>query len=234
MAEHTHGHAGSAPALPPGTSGTKMIVTLGSIGLVCGVLIVGAFQVTLSAITRNKATLLQESILAVVPNATHSRTFVEHDGVLSPDADAAAPGERYYAAYDAGGTLMGVAVEAQGQGFADAVKLIYGYSPQRHAIVGFKVLESHETPGLGTKIESDPGFRANFDSLQVVPTADFSGVEHSVELAKHGKKEHPWQVEAITGATISSRAVARMLKTSTDAAVPIIAKNLEVLKGGAQ
>lgn len=225
--------AGTVPELPPGTSGSKMIITLGSIGLVCGVLIVGAYQVTLSAITRNKATLLQESIVGVVPEATKTRTFVEKDGVLAPDADPAAPGNRYYAAYNENGELVGVALETSGQGFADVVKVIYGYSPEKQAIVGLKVLESHETPGLGTKVESDARFRANFDSLQVVPTSDFAGVEHSVELAKRGEKEHAWQVEAITGATISSRAIANMLKASADVSVPVIAKNLDVLKGGA-
>lgn len=229
MAEKTP----AAPEMPEGTSGGKMILTLGSIGLVCGVLIVGAYQVTLSAITRNKATLLQESILAVVPEATKARTFVEKDGVLEPLEDAEAPGARYHAAYDDAGRLMGVAVETSGQGFADVVRVIYGYSPDRHAVVGLKVLDSRETPGLGTKIETEARFRANFDSLQVAPTGDLSGVEHPVELAKRGEKEHPWQVEAITGATISSRAIADMLRSSTDVTVPLIARNLEVLKGGA-
>lgn len=234
MADEPTGKAGGAPELPPGTRGSKMIVTLGSLGLVCGVLIVGAYQVTLSAITRNKATLLQESIVGVVPAATQTRTFVEKDGVLSPATDPAAPGERYYAAYNEHGELVGVALETSGQGFADVVKVIYGYSPGKQAIVGLKVLESHETPGLGTKVETDARFRANFDSLRVTPRADLSGVEHPVELAKRGEKEHAWQVEAITGATISSRAIADMLKASTDVTVPVIAKNLDVLKGGAQ
>jgi electron transport complex protein RnfG len=230
MAEN---NPGTAPEMPAGTSGAKMIVTLGSIGLVCGVLIVGAYQVTLSAITRNKATLLQESILSVVPAATKTRTFVENDGALAPLEDPAAPGNRYFAAYNDAGELVGVAMETGGQGFADIVRVIYGYSPDRGAIVGLKVLDTRETPGLGTKIETDARFRANFDSLQVAPAVGGAGLEHPIELAKRGEKEHPWQVEAITGATISSRAVADMLRASTEVTVPVIVKNLDVLKGGA-
>jgi electron transport complex protein RnfG len=221
------------PGMPPGTSGKQMIVTMGAIGLVCGTLIVGAFQVTLPAITRNKAKLLEESILGVIPSATSARAFVENGGALAPAADASAPGNRYYAGYDDAHELVGVAVETSGQGFADVVRVIYGYSPQKQAIVGLKVLESHETPGLGTKIETEARFRANFDSLQVSPGVGGDKIENPIALAKRGEKDHPWEVEAITGATISSRAVADMLRASTETAVPIITRNLDVLKGGA-
>jgi electron transport complex protein RnfG len=230
---HENAMAPPAPPVPPGTSGHKMIVTMGTLGLVCGALIVGAFQVTLPAITENKAKLLEESILAVIPTATRARTFVESDGTLAPDGNAAGAGVRYHAAYNDLNELVGVAVEASGQGFADIVRVIYGYSPQKKAIVGLKVLETHETPGLGTKIETEARFRANFDSLQVAPSADGTGVENPIALTKRGEKERPWQVEAITGATISSRAVADMLKASTETTVPIIVRNLDVLKGGA-
>jgi electron transport complex protein RnfG len=55
-------------------------------------------------------------------------------------------------------------------------------------------------------------------------------MEHPIELVKHGEKTDPWQVEAITGATISSRAVTSILRESTAAAVPVIADNMDVLE----
>ena len=155
-----------APPVARGTSGTKMIVTMGGLGFVCAILIVAAFQVTKPAIERNKAAALERAIFDVIPAATTKRVFAEQDGRLVPEADAIG-GRHYYAGYDADGRLVGVAVEASGQGFADLVKVIYGYAPDQSAIVGMKVLESHETPGLGTKIDSDPAFRANFDALEV-------------------------------------------------------------------
>jgi electron transport complex protein RnfG len=231
--ERSNGTVPAPPAPTAATSGTKMIVTMGAIGLVCGVLIVGAYQVTLPAITKNKAKLLEEAILAVIPAATSQRTFAESGGALSPADDASAPGARYYAGYNDANELVGVAVETSGMGFADVVRVIYGYSPEKRAIVGLKVLESHETPGLGTKIETEARFRANFDSLLVAPSADGATVENPIALAKRGEKEHAWQVEAITGATISSRALADMLRASTETTVPVITRNLDVLKGGA-
>ncbi len=40
-------------------------------------------------------------------------------------------------------------------------------------------------------------------------------IVHPLEMAKHGEKQHPWQVDAITGATVSSRAVTQILAAST-------------------
>ncbi len=218
---------------PAGTSGLKMILTMGSLGLVCGVLIVAAYQLTLPRIEVNKARALERAVFEVIPNATTKAVFAEKDGRLVP-ADEAPGSPLYYAGYDDAHHLVGVAVEASGQGFADLLHLIYGYSPGSGAVVGMKVLESHETPGLGSKIDSDPSFRANFDSLAVRTDDAGTGIRNPVALAKHGEKTEPWQVEAITGATISSRAVTNILRASTERTVPIIMKNLDTLEGGGQ
>jgi H+/Na+-translocating ferredoxin:NAD+ oxidoreductase subunit G len=219
----------TAPPVPAGTSGTKMIVTMGVLGLVCAVLIVATFQFTQPAIERNKAAALEKAIFEVLPGATSKVEFAEKDGALVPEA-AATGAVRYFAGYDDDHRLVGVAVEASGQGFADVVRLIYGYAPEKNAIIGMKVLESHETPGLGTKIETDPDFRANFDALQVKLAGTGSTIEHPIELAKNGKKTDPWQIEAITGATISSRAVTGILHDGTARAVPVIMQNLQALE----
>ena len=63
-------------------------------------------------------------------------------------------------------------------------------------------MESRETPGLGDKIIADPHFKANFSELKVDP---------KIELVKKGEKVSPNQVDAITGATISSKAVVAII-----------------------
>lgn len=213
-----------------GTSGTKMIVTMGALGLVCAVLIVAAFQFTLPAIERNKAAALERAIFDVIPNATSKAAFAEKDGVLVP-AEEAPAGQVYYAGYDGEHRLVGVAMEASGQGFADVVKVIYGYAPATGAVVGMKVLETHETPGLGTKIETDPAFRANFEALEVKVDGSGNGIANPIVLVKPGKKTQAWEIEAITGATISSRAVTDILHASTATSVPVIMKNMPALEG---
>lgn len=67
-------------------------------------------------------------------------------------------------------------------------------------MTGMEVLESQETPGLGAEIAGD--FRKQFSGLSVA---------RDIEYVKNKKPEEPYQIESITGATISSRAVVSML-----------------------
>lgn len=222
------------PAASGEASSLRMILTMGLIGLIAGVLIVLTYQVTLPIIERNKAAALERAIFEVVPGARTQKAFGLRGDALEPLAAGEDAVTKYYACYGENGSLVGVAVPASGQGFQDIINLLYGYSPKCHCVVGMKVLESKETPGLGDKIMKDPDFKANFKDLDV--TLDSSGEhpEHTIVLAKHGEKTDPWQIEAITGATISSRAVTAILRESTEAAVPVIEHNIDALKGGGE
>lgn len=114
-------------------------------------------------------------------------------------------------------------------GYADTIRVLYGVSLERQAIVGLAVLESRETPGLGDKIETDPAFRENFVALDVTPDPGGEGLAHPIAFVKHGEKSAAWQVDGITGATISSRAIAEMLDRSAAAWIPRLAAQRDVL-----
>jgi len=213
------------PARP---SPWQMYRAMVGIGLVCGLLIVIVFQVTKPVIDRNKAEALQRAIFQVLPEARSSATFRLDDPNGFEVLAGEGAGERLvYAGYDDGGRLMGLAIEAEGMGYADVIKVLYGYSFADDAIVGIRVLETKETPGLGDKIEKDPGFLENFKRLDVALTADRSAIANPIEPVKHGKKEHPWQVDGITGATISSKAIGNILSKSTTYWIPLIRKHLD-------
>jgi electron transport complex protein RnfG len=68
-----------------------------------------------------------------------------------------------------------------------------------------EILDSRETPGLGDKIYKDAAFVANFASLSVDP---------EIVAVKKGNKSAPNQIDAITGATISSKAVVKIINTA--------------------
>jgi electron transport complex protein RnfG len=119
-------------------------------------------------------------------------------------------------------SLAGVAIEAQGMGYQDIIRLLYGYAPQSQAIVGMEVLASKETPGLGDKIEKDPAFLANFRALDVSIAADGQSLQRPVEAVKSGSKTLPSQIDGITGATISSKAIAAILRQSSAQWVPVV------------
>jgi electron transport complex protein RnfG len=108
--------------------------------------------------------------------------------------------------------------------------LIYGYSPEQEQIIGMEVLESKETPGLGDKIMKDEDFLANFEALDARLAEDGSSLQHPIATVKAGQKEQPWQIDGITGATISSEAVGDILRSSTEYMLPVLNEHVEQLK----
>lgn len=207
-------------------SSMEMLRAMVGIGLLCALLIVLTFEGTLPRIERNKAAALEQAIFKVLPGITQTATFYldqnQNFSASSPEGQVEQP---VYAGYDENGKLVGFAIPASGQGYADILRILYGYDPDREAIVGFHVLESKETPGLGDKIEKDPNFLANFEALDVSLTADQSELKNTVVPVKNGTKKNPWEVDAITGATISSRAIGNIIGASTEQWIPLLYKN---------
>ncbi len=216
---------------PPKVGSGKMLTTMTAIGALCALFIVLAYQGTLPRIEHLKAQALEQAIVEVIPDMTSKKIFrLQPDGTLQEVQEAVKDARLVYAGYDQEGQLAGVAIEASGMGFADVIRILYGYNPATRQIVGFQVLESKETPGLGDKIEKDPAFLENFKALPVALNADGSQVEHRIVAVKHGKKEKAWELDGITGATISSRAVGNILGASTESMLPILHKNLPLLE----
>lgn len=182
-----------------GTS-AQLVGTLGCAGLLSGLALVVAYEQTLPVILENRAAALRVAVLRVVPGATEMQRLEAVAGklVVTPEGEGAA----IYAAYGEAGRFVGYAIPSSGNGFADVISLLYGYDPGKGAIVGFSVLESRETPGLGDKIYKDAAFTDNFTELLVSP---------AIVPVKNGKKTAANEVDCITGATISSKAVVRIL-----------------------
>ena len=86
-------------------------------------------------------------------------------------------------------------------------------------------MESKETPGLGDKIEKDDDFLANFIALDVSLNEQKDALKNKVVPVKKGDKKNEWEVDGITGATISSRAIGNIIGDSSEKLVPLIYKN---------
>lgn len=214
---------------PPRTGAWPMYRAMVGVGLVCGLLIVTAFEGTKPVIERNRAAALERAIFRVLPEARSRRTYrLLADDRFEPATGATAAGvPEIHAGFDASGRLVGFAIEASGMGYQDVVRVLYGYSSERDAIVGLQILESRETPGLGDKIGNDAAFLANFERLDVSLAENGSALAHAIVAVKHGEKEHAWQVDGITGATISSKAVASILDGSATFWAPRLERNLD-------
>jgi electron transport complex protein RnfG len=88
----------------------------------------------------------------------------------------------YYKAHDKEGKLIGVAFKASGKGYSSTIETMVGMLKDG-TITAIKVLSQNETPGLGARV-AEPEFTGQFKDLMNISS-----------------------VNAITGATISSRAV---------------------------
>lgn len=215
------------PALPPAG---PMIRTLGGIAMISGFLVVLVYQYTLPIITENKRRALEQAVYAVLPGTHEQRYFSLGPEGLTPLGKEDLGKANLFAGYDTLGKLYGVALEGAAPGYADIVRTLYGYSPSCECIIGIKVLDSKETPGLGDKVETDKNFLANFEALDARLNADKSAMLHDIKTVKNGSKTQPWQIDAISGATITCKAIGRGLAESTRRNLPLLAKHLDRLE----
>jgi electron transport complex protein RnfG len=198
-----------------------MVRALVGTGLACAVLIVTVYEATKPIIRANRIEARQQAIFDVLEGATESLTFrLADDGSFVAAGPEDAAGELAFAGFDASGALVGVAVEAAGMGYQDVVRVLYGVSLEREAVIGVRVLESRETPGLGDRVETDERWLANFVALDASVTEGGDALRNAIEFVKEGEKDAAWQIEGITGATITSRAIARMVGESAGQWVP--------------
>lgn len=201
----------------------KMLRAMASIGIICGLLIVSTYEGTLPRIEFLRAEALKEAIFKVLPGITQMQPYAYKDNAFVPAEETDT--DVVYAGYDSEGNFKGIAIVASGQGYADQIKIIYGYDPDKQQVVGFYVLESKETPGLGDKIEKDPTFLENFTALDVALNEEQSALQHQVVTVKKGTKTKAWEVDGISGATISSRAIGVIIDASASKWAQLIYQN---------
>ena len=80
-------------------------------------------------------------------------------------------------------------------------------------LLGIEVIESSETPGLGAKINED-SFKGQFRGLGILAPIQYTKGD---VVAKN-------QIKAITGATISSKAVVNIINKRIDELRKVIAE----------
>lgn len=109
-------------------------------------------------------------------------------------------------------STLGYVIETDTRGYADEMTVVVGVSNDGR-VTGLVVLDAHETLGLGSKALTDHVFLSQFlnkSGVFTVGSADaFSGATQ--ETADDG--EEIW-VDGITGATVTSKAVARCVTSA--------------------
>ena len=147
-------------------------------------------SVTVDKIAENEAQSKQESMLNVCPDAA---SFDE----LIPDV--------LYEGKDSSGSTVGYAISTATQGYGGQVKVMTGIKDG--VIIGVDVFyNDDETPGLG-KNTSNGSFREQYKGLTV--NAD-------IVVSKDASSGDAQTVDAVTSATISSRAVTKAVNEALD------------------
>lgn len=213
------------------TPAASLVKTLGLVSALCGLIIVGAYQGTYEAAAANRRLALERTVFKIVPAATTMTEWqATAQGIRPAGGEAAAGSIKFYAAYAEDGSLAGIAVEGAAKGYADVVRILYGYSPDCQCVSGIGVVAMKETPGIGDKIITDEAFQANFKALDVKLDRELARLAHEVKVVKQGSKTEAWQIDAISGATVTSRAVGKAINDSAQALLPKLLPQIEQLR----
>ncbi len=176
---------------------TRMILVLTLITVLSGGILAGWDTVTKPKIAFHRLEALKAAIGDVLP---------AHDSYENVETEF---GTLYVGSISGSAAPVGVAFMAVGNGFQGELRIMVGLTPDMTQLTGIKVLEQIETPGLGTKIVVDP---SNKQDPFWFPK-QFKGIHVSPEILviKNAKPIHNNEIQGITGATISSKAVTRIL-----------------------
>ncbi|HNV04218.1 MAG TPA: FMN-binding protein [Vicinamibacterales bacterium] len=180
-----------------------MVATLVIVGLVAGAslsLVSGWAQPLIEA---NETKVKMAGVMEVVPGGVSSKTLAE-----IASATPAPPGGdvEAYQVLDAQGQVLGWAVIGEGTGFSDKIRLMVGVAPDFGRTLGIRILKDAETPGLGTKIREGDFPDRFFGRGGQAPSLGDGPL--TVVKAPPGAAN---EVQAITGATISSKAVVKIV-----------------------
>lgn len=192
------------PARDESVPSWQLLLTLTVAGALAGLAVVLLYDWTRPRVEAHKAGVLREAIAEVLHAPQRADTLWLSHGTLSgkaPTGEDAKKAERVYLGFDAAGAPTGYAIQVIEPGFADPITLLIGYDAAHHELLGMKVLESKETPGIADKVVQ-PVFTGQFRGR----VAPLTGIKRD-ESAKMATDRSA--VVMITGATISSRAVLR-------------------------
>lgn len=115
--------------------------------------------------------------------------------------------ERYCHVFDENGGRQGLIVDQAGTGLWGTIRAVIGFRAGDASLTGVRFTDHHETPGLGARIEEER-FKAQFVDKQ----GPFA-------MVPEGEPTDPNEFDAITGATVTSTAVRRILNRAHEKAM---------------
>ncbi len=189
----------------------RLVVTLTLICLISGGLLAGFDGLTRERIAKVNIQRRQTALEAVLPGTN------QYDNTPISDAVTVRHLDRDWTFFTArkAGVFAGAAVETGSpNGYSGKIRLMFGFDAEGKS-VGIAILEQKETPGLGANIDTKK-FRDKLAGIDLLKTN------------WHVKKDGG-DIDHITAATISSRAVVDAVREALDA---YMANRQAIEKGG--
>lgn len=165
-----------------------LILTLSIIGIVAGGALSLVNEWATPLIAANQKAATEEAIFLV---HSHGKRYEQVKNA----------GCEVYKVFDDNNNLLGYSLVYEGNGFQGKIRLMAALSEDLNKIISYEILEQSETPGLGTKV-NDKEFKGQFRNL--VTTPSIVGLKGTVP-------SNPNEIQTITGATISSRAIVSII-----------------------
>lgn len=193
------------------------------VALVCTACVLMVLNAALRGVAADREQmLLQQTMEALLPG---SKTFTE-DAYTGEDATIVRT-------YKGEG---GFVVETCTNGYVDEVAMLIGVTDQG-GVRGLMVTELHETFGLGAKARTDTSFLQQFlnvsETVSVGEPAAADAVSDATSSATGSSDaEAELYVDAISGATVTSKAVARSVNAAIAYATGADAETAATTWGG--
>ena len=207
-----------------------MIRTLALVSLISGFAVTLAYQWTKPYVEENQRITTERAVLAVLPQAVTQKAYALSEQGVAPAAADSPAEDVVYVGFDAAGKVVGIAARGASRGYADLVHVMFSYDPACECINALKVTKMNETPGLGDTVLRDPDFKRNFEALDARLNAEGTALANRIVTVKHGTKREAWQIDAISGSTVTSKAIGRGLDQSAQRLVPRIRRHLAELE----
>lgn len=187
----------------------RLVVVLTLICAVAGGVLAVVNSFTEPKIQAQAELTVKKALRETLPAA---REFKTDSSALAKAKNAGGQGiTGLFFGYDEAGNEVGAVLTVGSQGFSSEIRLMVGVSREGR-VTGVKVLSQAETPGLGTKVAEEKFIAQN--------AFKEATAQESLAVSKDGGK-----VQAVTGATISSRAVVKGVNQALAAARTLLEMN---------
>lgn len=200
-------------------------VSLVFMSLVAGIYVLNAERIELNEQIKLQGIILRVLQVPVPPDAekeTLVRIFSQRVTTVAED------GKTLYVARNEDGAVTGYAFPLYGPGFWGSIRGMMAVDPELKTVLGIAFYSHSETPGLGGRI-TEAWFQDQFKGKPLM--APEPGGNY-FELRPPGTADQPNEVDAVTGATETSRRLEVFLNRNLKEYLAWIEANKTRLSGG--